>query len=259
MSGKNNKRIRLVETVAVTTGRKKQRTGKKPIVVSGYTMTERITAPIGGGTVIGNPKPMIRTRNDSVVVANTEVFNSINTSAASATGMNQALIPSSFAWLNGIAQNFSKFRWVEFELIYIPSCPTTTSGGLTLAIMYDTADSVPATRLAASASYHSTSAPYWAGWEGASSLSQHSSMGFRVKKGGEVSMAVDVRRVGRPWYNYLTAANYAAQTGIDRTIYSPGFAVAITDGGPAVPIVAGSVFVRYIIELVEPIAAAANA
>jgi len=257
MTGKTNKRIRMVDTTMVTSQSKKNGKGAKHSG-SGFTISERVAVPASAGSITGRPRPMIRTRNDSVVVSNTEIFNNINTSNAVATGMNQAMIPSSFTWLSGIAQNFSKYRWVEFEMIYIPSCPTTTAGGITFAMLYDTADSVPASRLAASASYHSVTTPYWAGWEGSTSLSNRNNMGFRSKKGGEVSMSMDVSRVGRPWYSYLTSVNYAAQTGIDRSIYSPGFLVAITDGGPTTSISAGTVFIRYIIELIEPMAVSAQ-
>jgi hypothetical protein len=221
---------------------------------SGFKFSRPIMAPAGAGTITGAPRPRFsQARNDAVVIHNAEVFNNITVVTAAVLTMSQNLIPAAFPWLNGVATNFSKFRWRKLRFVYIPACPTSTSGALTMGVVYDTNDTAPTTRAQLASVRDSTSTPIWAGWEGSALLNT-----FSNSVSGCVYVDVDVARVAKPWYSYSTPANFAAFSTTDRNMYSPGVIFGISDGGPAVQITAGTVYGVYEVELIEPIDASIN-
>lgn len=254
----NNKKIVVVKTnkkrkqeVDVVVTRRQRRPA-----VGGYMLSRPLSAPQGAGSITGSSRPNIRTLGDEVIcVRNTEIFNSINGSVTPSLAMNQACIPGSFTWLAALALNFGKWRWKSLRLIYIPNCPTTTAGALTLGIYYDTNDATPTSRQILSAARDSVSIPPWGGWEGSQLLNREHTALSR-EPGGTAALNFDTTKCQKPWYPYITSGNYAALTPIDRNIYSPGVAYGVSDGG--VVTAWGTIYASYEVELIEPMSGVSN-
>lgn len=262
MTNKNNKQLALlksnkrklieIDVHQYAQSKKKKNAGSD----GGFKIARPISVPVGAGFLMGSSRPKIRTYGDEIIrVTNCEQFNSALGSVGSLLVMNQPLIPSVCPWLNGIASNFSKWRWVHCRIIYLPSCPTTATGSITVGIYYDTADPVPATRQQLSAVRDSSSGPMWAGWEGAGMLK--GPVGNKAPAGA-LYADLDTSKLGRPWYGYATGANYLLQSVVDRNIYAPAVAYAVADGGTAGTVGNGTIYIAYDIELIEPITAGQN-
>jgi hypothetical protein len=232
---------------------KKIRKRKRVVVQSGYSFAKPVTAPIAGGIIVGKSYPRITTNLMSTIVSNTELATNVGTSAA--FNANQySLVPSSFTWLNGIAVNYSKWKWVSLRFLYIPYCPTTTAGQFSMAIEYDYTDTVATTEAQLSAMYGYVSSPTWAGWEGSELLS----MVRKAPCAGSVVCTIDTNRFPERFYPYKTATLFGALTATDKLLYGPGQLNYSSNNGPTVSVGAGNLYAQYVIELIEPIAAALN-
>jgi len=53
---------------------------------------------------------------------------------------------ATFPWLSNVAARFEKYKFKSLTFSYQPTCPTTTAGGIGLAIIYDAADDIPNNR-----------------------------------------------------------------------------------------------------------------
>lgn len=235
-------------TSALTQARRKQ--NRKP-------KTSRVVVPAAAGIIMRNvPRgPKVVTSGRSTFVTNTETLATISTSAAFAS-TGYSLNPLSFTWLNGLASNYSKWRWVELKLQYIPACPTTTSGQFTMSLGYDTLDTAPATMAGAQSMYRAVTAPYWAGADGAKGL--HSP----GNTPGAVDICLDTHNLGSgaglTWYRYVSPATYVAASVSDRNIYCPAQFYFCHSGGPTTAIAAGTIAAHYVIEVIEPIPSVLN-
>lgn len=252
----NNKQIVLVRSnkrklVEYEQGKRK----KQKSQYAGNSIS-RVTPPIGGTIVFRSGKPRINTYGDEVVrVCNTEIFNNIPGTVTAGLAMSQPFIPSVVPWLSGIAVNFSKYRWLFCRLIYVPTCPTTTAGAITMGISYDLLDLTPTTRVQLAQMRDSTSSPVWAGWEGSDLLTGP----IRNKPpAGAVYCDLDVSKVTQPWYRIVGGTNFLALSPSDRNQVCPAQAYAVTDGGIAASLGGGSVYIAYEIEFIEPVAIASN-
>jgi len=160
--------------------------------------------------------------------------------------------------VNAIAVSYSKFRFLKLRFIYIPQCPTTTSGEVVLSTGYDYLDPAPASVNNAQMSYGSVTSPLWAGAAGSCLLG----IERRPIPDEAVVVDFDVNRFGYArgpaYYRYMTLAGFGALSPSDRNVYSPCYLDVSTVGGPAVGITAGTIFVEYEIELVEPISGVLN-
>jgi len=239
-----------------STNRKRKSKAKQVIV------SEKVTAPAASSAIVvrNTRGPRINTIGNTVVVCNTEVVATIISGAAGVfTEVGIGLYPGNFtSWLNGVAVNYSKWRWRKLRLVYIPTVPTTTAGLIVMGLTYDFADTAPTTVTQLQTFNQSVTAPVWGGYDGTSSLHNYSK-----SHPGAVLIDVDVTRFGSgnglTWYKYLNATNFAAQTGIDRNIYAPGALAVATSGGTNVAAAAvGNIFASYEIELIEPTASATN-
>lgn len=202
---------------------------------------------------------MINTpKNLPTRVTNSEALFTI-TSAAAGAFFNQtaSLIPAAFPWLNPVASNYSKFRWVRLRLVYIPAIATNVSGSVVLGMNYDTQDSPPTSLVQAQSANLSVSAPAWAGSGGASSLH-----GFPPLRGDAIAIDVDVTKFGSgdklTYYRYMGGAAYNALTAADKNIYCPAMISVSTGGGPTTSVQFGTLFASYVVELIEPIYASLN-
>lgn len=208
-----------------------------------------LVAPVAGSVIYSRPRiPQFRSTQQSTIVCNTELVSNITQSAAGAFNFTaQPLIPSFGAWLASIADNYSKFRWLDCSIIYIPKCPTSTQGSVCMAIVYDAQDTVPTSRVQVSQCYQSITFPPYAGYGGASVLNHKGN-------GGESLVStLDVNRVDKRWYPTIGNAAFTALTSLDKNQYCPATALIATDGGAATGVAIGDIFMRYTIEFIEPI------
>lgn len=63
---------------------------------------------------------------------------------------------NAFPWLSQIAANYDKYRFKRLRLVYIPLCPTTEAGRVTLCYDVDSTDPIPLDRQSIS-NYHCSS------------------------------------------------------------------------------------------------------
>nr|UHS72355.1 MAG: putative coat protein [Tombusviridae sp.] len=221
---------------------------------TGGVRATRVTPPQAAGMIVGTIPPYIGYRGANPLLHGTEIVATIGTSTTNTLAVEFACIPSSLPWGSGIAVNFAKWRWRSLRFIFIPQCSTTTSGGLTLGIEYDTSETSPTTQIQLAQSYRAITTPYWGGSEGVPMLQ---SPGTHVQ--GAVCTVFDTARVSKPWYAYKTSSAYGALTVDDRNIYSPGKALVITNGGPTGQVTAGYLYAQYMVELTEPVSSTLNA
>lgn len=220
-------------------------------------MIAPVNPPAAAGVIVGSPNPRIRTgREGEVNMCHTEMVISPNTSVAFATG-NLRLLPSAFPWLSGIANSFSKWRWVTLRLIYVPQASTSVSGSFSLGLQYDEPDTDPVNLAQMSMSKGFVTGPSWAGREGGVLLGNHN---MRPPP-GSIVCTVDTNRFDKLWYPFITTADLATVTAASPSLvnsYQPAICVFAVGGGPAAPVQAGNVYAQYEVELIEPIVTGNN-
>lgn len=207
-----------------------------------------VVAPTSGGVVTRPIIPRFNNRGDATIVRNCEILNNQILAAAGAFGTtNSALIASAPSWLAGVSDLYSKYRWLSCDLIYIPKCPTTTSGSIAMAFTYDRNDAAPTTRSQLSQSYKAINFPPYAGYDGAAYLNSN--------KGSESAIAVqlDVSKLDKPWYPTISSTSFSALGVLDQNQFCPASLVVASDGGPVTATPAGDIFIKYVIEFIEPI------
>jgi len=195
----------------------------------------------------------------AIVVQNTEMVASVVTNAA----YNSAVIriaPFSMPWLNGIASNYSKYKWISMRVVYVPACPTTTAGAVAMSYQYDDADLNPTSIAQMSMQHGFVSCPSWAGWEGSCLLAKP-----RDNPGvGAVVASLDTDRLDKPWYPYINSSNYTTLVGVVTVgpavgdTYVPAVLTYAVDAGPTVSVLSGYLYAQYEVALIEPIALALN-
>lgn len=210
------------------------------------------TAPAAGSAIVnrGRNMPRMTTNGDSVIVQNTEVLRAFNTSAAFAL-TTHPLIASNPTWLRGVALNFSRYRWRRLRLIYVPACPTSTTGQIAMGLSYDASDPAASGIDQIQAMYHSVSGPFWAGFEGTGLLggAQRSVASLP----GAMAIEVDCDRIGQTYWRVLPITGYDSLGGSDKDVFLPVQLFVGRTGGPAIDVTAGNLFVQYEVELIEPI------
>lgn len=223
---------------------------KKSRTTDGAGLVYRpLVAPVAGSVIYSRPRvPQFRSTQQSTIVSNTELVAGVVQAAAGAFSFTALpLIPSFAAWLASIGDNYSKFRWLDCSVIYIPKCPTTTQGSVCMAIVYDSQDTVPSSRLQLSQCYQSITFPPYAGYGGASALNHKGN-------GGESLVStLDVNRTDKKWYPTVGNATYTALTALDKNQFCPATALIASDGGAVVGVATGDIFLRYTIEFIEPL------
>lgn len=207
-----------------------------------------IVAPASGGVVTRPIVPKFSNRGDSTIVRNTEILNNQILAAAGAFNTtNSALIAAAPSWLAGISDLYSKYRWLACELIYIPKCPTTTSGSVAMAFTYDRNDAAPTTRAQLSQSYKAINFPPYAGYDGAAYLNSNQGAGTAI------AVQLDVTKLDKPWYPTISSASFGALGVLDQNQFCPASLVVASDGGPTAATPAGDIFIKYVVEFIEPI------
>lgn len=243
---------KTVNVVQTQSDRKKRRNNGNGNKNGNGGRLTRIVAPDQGVIMQRRQIPRFIQGPRSVRVCNTEVLLNINTLALGATSVARVLLmPNSLSWINGVAQNFSKWRWTRVRLVYVPSCSTATSGTFAMALGYDNQDATGSSILNVQSMYNSVSAPSWGGADGAGALTGDT---FPAITPTTVAMDVDVTRFSLPWYPYSPTI----PSGVDANQNVPCYVYLASTGGPATATAIGSVFCKFEIEFIEPIPVALN-
>jgi hypothetical protein len=213
-----------------------------------------INAPAASGVVMRKPPMKFRPSSlcyNSLFLSSSEMVGTIATGSSTTTftATRNVAVPFNYPWLNGLAINFAKFRWRYLEFIYIPAVPTSQVGQVGMCLQYGTQDGLPGTLQSLSQVYGAVTAPVWGGAGGANMLNTGIS---GMRPSDAVSIRVDVSRFDKPWYKYIDATTWLGMDVNIRDMYVPVQLVtgAIT-GTASQPV--GNVYVKYAIELIEPI------
>lgn len=207
---------------------------------------------------MGKSVPNIQTKGLSTYLCNVEALIPVTILATGLpTTFTSLCAPFAIqSWLNGIAVNFSKWRWVKLRYIYFPVVSTANDGSFHMGLQYDTLDTSPTTVAQMSALSKYTTGPIWNGYQAAPALSSCRSP---IPVGAMV-VEVDVNRFSKPWYPYITQTGYTAQTATFPSlgdIFVPAKLIMMSSDGNAA-LTVGRVYVQYEIELIEPEPAAMN-
>jgi hypothetical protein len=233
-------------------GRAGRRRRRRARGVGGSLQTAPASAPTAGSAIVnrGRTIPRISMVGDSTIVQNTEVLASLNTSAAF-TLSTHPLIVGNPTWLRGVAGNFSRFRWRRLRVIYIPACPTSTTGQIAMGLSYDAGDAAATGIDQIQAMFHSVSGPFWAGFEGTGLLG-----GAQRPIGslpGAMALEVDCERISQTYWRFITLTGYNSLGSSDKDVFLPAQLFVGRSGGPAIDVLAGNLYLQYEVELVEPI------
>jgi hypothetical protein len=237
--------------------RRKTNNNNRAIVVApkrrnnstGQMRSRTVMAPLSGSIVMTKSVvPRFNMNGQGTIVRNTERFSNIILAAAGAyAGFNVALIPQVPGWLAPIGDLYSKYRWHSLRIIYVPKCPTSTSGTVGMCITYDRQDQLPTTLDQLSRTNKAILFPPYAGYGGASMLNN------TMPSGESIYIDVDVSKFDKIWYHsiqlgVLTALAPAVQTGYVPCTVQVGHA-----DGPLLATPAGDMYLQYAVEFIEPI------
>lgn len=199
----------------------------------------------------GLGQPVMKTIPGGLSFLNTEAFTPVVTSgtAGSPACASTSVCPFNFAWLNGVASSFSKYRWKRLRFTYVTQVSTSIDGRVAMNLTYDQKDSAPATLAQVIAGYKSTFGPAWAGGDGMISNSFEN-------RAGSVHLDVDTSRLDKRYYPYITLSGYNGLTSPDGNIYCGVFLDYGSDGSSSTSKTLGTIYATYEVELIEPIAPA---
>jgi len=241
-----------VQNGGVNPSKRRRRRRRAALGTGMWANSTRALAPISGrvgapmlgkmvpaGYAAMNPSTSLgfSQRGDVSVIRRCELFSEEGASSSDefTAPVDGAIIPAKVPWLAGVAQNFSKWRWVSLRMKYMPLCPTTTPGSIGYGFGYDMAESAPSSLL-----------------EVASFDQFHIHAPWTTDDAGCV---FDVGRFSRDWYPYIgeTAFGQLA-TGAERNIYSPGYFSVYVPASTTTGLL-GAIFIDYVVELCDPISA----
>jgi hypothetical protein len=90
------------------------------------------------------------------VVNSTGIQSTISTVSGSSVYQVNAGSGNAFPWLSQIAANYDRYRFKRLRLVYVPLCPTTEAGRVTMCYDVDSTDPIPLDRQSIS-NYHCSS------------------------------------------------------------------------------------------------------
>jgi len=231
------------------------------------------------GAVVG-PKqmlPVISALGRSAIVANYEQI--VVGSGLTGTGgfnvgglvLNPG-IDGNWGWIGKLSQNYQKFRFRMLRFIYVPQTPTSTPGSVFLYMQYDSPDSPPADLAGVSASESSVIGNSWYGGPINSEIAFSKKLTIR----DNVFIDVDVSRFSQPWYYIRSTSGHTLNVAALSGTPTGGIGSLALTGGttyeyttrPGViyfgtnnvtnAVVAGNLYMSYVLELSEPILGSLN-
>lgn len=209
------------------------------------TSNRVVSAPASRGTNYMNTPPRLVGNGHKLTISHCEPFIAVNMTAAGALAYaTSPIIPASFNYLTGIANNFGKWTWKRLVLHYVPSCPTTADGEVALGTYYDRQDAVAATFVQVTQMQGGVSTPPWGGGPFTGS--------------GAVRVDIDCSRFDKPRYSFIGTTPFNALTTSDQNNYCPVSMARATQGNTAGGAIMGRVWAEYTVELIDPIPSGIN-
>jgi len=169
------------------------------------------TSPMGG--IIISHKEVVSTVLGSTAFSSYEMF----------------VIPQAFTWVSGLAQNFSRYRWLRIRYEFVTNSPTSQAGTVAMGAVYDHDDRPPETLAEVQALAHSWMGPVW-------------SPPGSVLGGVEI----DCSRMNNMWYPYKNPFEAADSSNVPALIR---IGIETQVNGQIV----GHVVAHYELELIDPI------
>lgn len=259
------KQIKVIEERVVKT-RRRQRPKPAQLMrrlptlnskMENMSISRAITMPVSAGLVYGKSTPIVRSAGSATFVENVEVNAGFSVSTTFAPSVIQCMPSTIGPWLSGVAANWSKYRWRKLRWIYVPTCPTTTLGSIHIGLQYDNVDATPTSVAQMSALQSYTTGPAWSGYQAAALLSKPNA----PCPPGSLVVDVDVARFEKPWYSYISQTQFATQNAVAislANLFSPARLIFATTDGTATAVSCGRLYAQYMVELIEPEAAASN-
>lgn len=195
-----------------------------------------------------------------VCVSNTEqFFGQSITLPANFTKVVTAINPcdTNFPWLRGVARNYAKYRWKRLILSWVPFVGTTTQGYVSVASAYDSEDAITALNavggVPSSSQPEYTIGPIYSG----NAIRSHES---DVSSANWTGIEFDVKRIhdAVKWFYTDATLTFTANAGNEARLNQCVGAYGIFQYDTPAPVVAGSWYMSYDIELIQPVAQAIN-
>lgn len=181
----------------------------------------------------GAPQYRSAPTRGGIVVSHSEIVLSPTTTQAF-TVQRMALVPNIFAWLQGLARCFSRYRWLSLRADFVTSSSTNVGGSVAMGATYDVPGELPNSLAEMKALAHSFVGPVWS----TPGTIQH-------------SVVYDGSRWSKPYYSYNSNPPSQPVTYIPAFLH---FAAATTTNGQPL----GNVVISYAIEFLDPIPARIN-
>lgn len=214
--------------------------------------TTRIASNAASGFIVRNKQPNIQTKGSALMIHHVEPLTNVVGGAAGVfvAGI-VSLVPIAFPWLNGVAINFSKYRWHRLTLFYVPTIPTSSPGEMAMGLSYDRQDTTPTSMQQVQTYKDSVSSPVWGGADGSSLFNGDK------REGSVVYLDVDVKYFNEQYWRYVTNATFGAMNLADQNVYCAANLIHGNFGASGAT-TQGRIYAKYSVELIEPIASALN-
>lgn len=201
------------------------------------------TANVASGTTIRNGAGAKMSSNGNVTrVSHREFISDITAASSGFATINFAINPgnvTAFPWLAAIAANYESYTFKKLAYRYVPLCPTSTQGRVTMAIDYDARDSIPTSKAVLSQYQGAVATPTW-------------------QQGLHVAQPANLTKFAKQ--RYVSGATVPANS--DVKTYHVGQFILATSNTPATQTQLGELWVEYDVEFQTPqiatVAAAAS-
>jgi hypothetical protein len=136
-----------------------------------------LVAGVANGMIVRSTKPRLRNAKGVVRIMHKELVGTVTGTNSTNILVNNGLLVDTttgqsnfyvnamnalaFPWLSQIAASYDMYRFKRIRLVYVPLCPTSNSGRVTLAYDQDSSDAVPANKAEISNMECYTEGPVW--------------------------------------------------------------------------------------------------
>lgn len=189
---------RIVQPQGLVVPQRRNRGRRRAVGPSVGSVPSAFSARLVGG------RPLYNGRSE-MVVQHSEVFATLN-GTNGFSGNRWVVVPQLFPWLNGVASNFSRYRWLDVQFEFITASPTSQGGSIAMGAGYDVVDAEPESLEEVAAMSHGVLEQVWSG------------------AGGGLSVAFDCTKWNQAFYNYIPIPTTGIPAGQARSYqaYIPG-------------------------------------
>lgn len=191
------------------------------------------SANVAAGTTVRNgPGAKMNSNGNVTRVQHREFIADISSNSSAFATTTLAINPgnpTAFPWLAAIATNYESYTFKKLAYRYLPLCPTSTQGRITMAIDYDARDTVPTTKAVLSQYQGAVATPVW-------------QQGLYVSTPANLTKFCKQRYVSGP----------SVPTNSDVKTYHVGQFTIATSNTPASLTQLGELWVEYDVELQTP-------